>query len=105
MTSDEHEAAPTEIEQDCGCDEVYEHLFEYLDSEMTVADLQRIRKHLDGCEPCLSELSVEELVRRVLRRACVERAPENLRIKIMQRLRSTDLSLAIDRTISVEIEK
>lgn len=64
------------------CDDVIAHLFEYLDSEMTDSDADRMRAHVAGCNPCLAELSIDELVKRLLRRSCTEQAPEHLRLKI-----------------------
>ena len=64
------------------CDEVIAHLFEYLDSEMTDNDAERMRAHVAECSPCLAELSVDELVKRLLRRSCTEQAPEHLRLRI-----------------------
>lgn len=64
------------------CDDVIAHLFEYLDSEMTDSDAERMRAHVADCSPCLAELSIDELVKRLLRRSCAEQAPEHLRLKI-----------------------
>ncbi|SDD56052.1 mycothiol system anti-sigma-R factor [Sanguibacter gelidistatuariae] len=64
------------------CDDVIGHLFEYLDSEMTDNDAERMRAHVAECSPCLAELSIDELVKRLLRRSCTEQAPEHLRVKI-----------------------
>ncbi len=75
---------------DCGCEHVYEHLFVYLDSEMTAADSERVRSHIASCNPCLAELSAEEMVRRMLRRSCVEQAPQHLRDKVLARLQSVE---------------
>ena len=64
------------------CDDVIAHLFEYLDSEMTDDDADRMRAHVAECSPCLAELSIDEMVKRLLRRSCAEQAPEHLRLKI-----------------------
>ncbi len=87
---------------DCGCEEAYSHLFEYLDSEMTSADTARIRAHIETCEPCLADLSTEEIIRRLLKRSCIERAPEHLRVQIVQRLRASASDLALN---GVEISR
>lgn len=64
------------------CDDVMRHLFEYLDSEMTEADARVMRDHVAECSPCLAELSIDEMVKRLLRRSCTEQAPEYLRVRI-----------------------
>lgn len=68
------------------CEHVLKHLYEYLDSEMTPGDEERMRAHVAHCSPCLAELSVEDLVKQLVRRSCTERAPETLRVRIYQQL-------------------
>jgi mycothiol system anti-sigma-R factor len=63
-----------------------EALEAYLDSEMTDADAARFRDHLSGCEQCSATMSTEELVRKLVRRACEERAPEHLTARIRERI-------------------
>ncbi len=80
------EPIPHEIEGESECEHALVHLNEYLDSEMTPADEQRMRDHLAHCAPCLAELSAEELVKQLVKRSCVERAPEALRLRIHTQL-------------------
>jgi anti-sigma factor (TIGR02949 family) len=77
-----HEPAHGESE----CDHALSHLYEYLDSEMTPEDEQRMRAHVAHCSPCLAELSTEELVKQLVRRSCAERAPAGLRLRIHEQL-------------------
>jgi anti-sigma factor (TIGR02949 family) len=77
---------PHEAHGESECEHALAHLYEYLDSEMTPDDEQRMRAHVAHCSPCLAELSVEELVKRLVRRSCVERAPETLRVRIHEQL-------------------
>jgi anti-sigma factor (TIGR02949 family) len=64
------------------CAHVLGHLYEYLDSEMTSDDQVRMRAHIAHCAPCLTELSLEELVKQLVRRSCHEQAPPQLRARI-----------------------
>ncbi|PFG32587.1 mycothiol system anti-sigma-R factor [Sanguibacter antarcticus] len=68
------------------CDNVIERLFEYLDSEMTADDAEKMRTHVAECSPCLAELGIDEMVKRLLRRSCVEQAPEYLRLRIHEQI-------------------
>ena len=77
-----HEPAHGESE----CEHALNHLYEYLDSEMTADDELRMRAHVAHCSPCLAELSIEELVKRLVRRSCAERAPDTLRVRIHEQL-------------------
>ena len=68
------------------CEHALTHLYEYLDSEMTADDELRMRAHVAHCSPCLAELSVEDLVKQLVRRSCNERAPDTLRVRIHEQL-------------------
>jgi anti-sigma factor (TIGR02949 family) len=68
------------------CEHARTHLDEFLDSEMTPEDEQRMRAHVAHCAPCLAELSLEELVKRLVKRSCAERAPAALRLRIHEQL-------------------
>jgi len=83
-----HEPARGESE----CEHALNHLYEYLDSEMTPDDELRMRAHVAHCSPCLAELSVEELVKGLVKRSCAERAPETLRVRIHEQLTILDSS-------------
>ncbi len=76
------EPIPHDVGGQDECEHAIIHLYEFLDSEMTAADEQHMRDHLAHCAPCLAELSAEELVKRLVRRSCAERAPEALRLRI-----------------------
>ncbi|ACZ31506.1 anti-sigma factor [Xylanimonas cellulosilytica DSM 15894] len=80
------EPIPHDVTGEGECEHALVHLYEYLDSEMTPADEQRMRDHLAHCTPCLAELSAEELVKQLVKRSCAERAPEALRLRIHTQL-------------------
>ena len=69
---------------DCG--QALGRLFEYLDSELETLDSEQVRHHLEECAPCLGEYDVEVVVKNLVRRSCKESAPEDLRMRIHQRL-------------------
>ena len=80
------EPVPHDTAGESECEHVLTHLYEYLDSEMTPDDEQRMRAHVAHCSPCLAELSVEDLVKQLVKRSCNERAPDTLRIRIHEQL-------------------
>ncbi|PZR52097.1 mycothiol system anti-sigma-R factor [Xylanimonas oleitrophica] len=80
------EPIPHDTAGESECEHALGHLYEYLDSEMTPEDEHRMRAHVAHCAPCLAELSVEELVKQLVRRSCNERAPETLRLRIHEQL-------------------
>lgn len=67
---------------DDDCAHVLGHLYAYLDSEMTADDQRVMRAHMAHCAPCVAELSMEELVKQLVRRSCHEQAPPHLRARI-----------------------
>ncbi|MFI2704092.1 mycothiol system anti-sigma-R factor [Cellulosimicrobium composti] len=79
------------------CEHALTHLYEYLDSEMTPDDELRMRAHVAHCSPCLAELSIEELVKQLVRRSCHEKAPAGLRERI-----HTQLTVMVSTTTVVE---
>jgi anti-sigma factor (TIGR02949 family) len=70
----------------CGCEEALARLFEYLDAELPEPDCLRLAAHLAICEHCLDAAGAEEHVRSLIRRSCVEPAPEALRVRVVAQL-------------------
>ncbi|MCL2454705.1 MAG: mycothiol system anti-sigma-R factor [Micrococcales bacterium] len=68
------------------CAEALAQLWAYLDSELEELDAVRVRRHLDDCSGCLGEYELEVVMKRVLRRGCVERAPQALRLRIREQI-------------------
>lgn len=76
------------------CSTVLEHLFEYLDGELTPEDCAAIRQHLDECGPCLTEYEADQLMKLVLKRSCgCDSAPEDLRARIIVRITQVEVDL------------
>jgi len=68
------------------CDEVLNQVFEYLDGELTDGDVAKIQQHLDECSPCLREHDLDRALKALVRRSCSERAPEELRTRILTQI-------------------
>ena len=68
------------------CEQALGKLFEFLDAELPEADGDRIRAHLEYCEPCLAEYDIEEHVRALVKRSCSEAAPVTLQVRIREQL-------------------
>jgi anti-sigma factor (TIGR02949 family) len=80
------DGAPRAAAAPCGCEEALARLFEYLDAELPEPDCLRLAAHLAVCEHCLDAAGAEEHVRTLIRRSCVERAPEALRVRVVAQL-------------------
>ena len=69
------------------CSEVLHRIFEYLDGEMSAADVRRVAAHLGECQPCLAEHDLDVALKQVVRRSCQgETAPMAIRTQIMARI-------------------
>ena len=69
------------------CDRALERMYEFLDNEIDTANGDAIRRHLAECEPCLDRFDMEQVVKAVVRRCCLEEhAPEHLRTRIVMQL-------------------
>ena len=69
-----------------GCADALAHLAELLDHAMSEPDAEIVRRHIETCDPCTEAADVEEHVRIIIRRACSEKAPETLRVRIVSQL-------------------
>ncbi len=58
------------------CDEALANLYPYLDSELEVVQVQRIRAHLDDCPPCWEVFGFEQRLKRVVRERLAEEVPD-----------------------------
>ena len=68
------------------CTEALSRLFEFLDAEVDELEGDRIRQHLADCEPCLAEYDVEDHLKKLVRRSCLDAAPAELHVRIRQQL-------------------
>jgi len=71
---------------DCGCDKAKAELEEYLHRELSQQDFQDITDHLENCDDCSDEHLVGITLTLKMQKACQEKAPEELRAAILNRL-------------------
>jgi len=65
------------------CIEVVALLDQYVDRELSSEEVVEVQRHLDSCPPCLGLFHFEASVRRLVRHACNESAPDSLRERIL----------------------
>lgn len=90
------------------CDEVLADVFVYLDNETAEDARERIREHLEGCEPCLREFGVEKELKELVARCCGgDVAPDSLRERVKVRLEQVVVTTGADELVmesfSVEV--
>jgi mycothiol system anti-sigma-R factor len=76
------------------CASVLEHVYEYIDQEMADDDLATVKEHLEECTPCLAEYGLEQTVKALVHRCCSETAPEDLRVKVLSKIRQAQTAEA-----------
>lgn len=79
------------------CADVLARVAEFLDQELDQADCSKIQEHLDECGPCLREFGLDQLVKDVVKRGCgCETPPQDLRSKVMIRIREVQVQITVD---------
>jgi anti-sigma factor (TIGR02949 family) len=72
---------------ECGadCQQALAELERFLDGELPTSEIGRVSEHLAACYPCTDRATFEEQLRAVVRRGCVDAAPDDL----VERIRDT----------------
>jgi anti-sigma factor (TIGR02949 family) len=73
------------------CREALQLMYEYLDSELTQEQVERIRIHLSACEHCFSKFEFEKLLHDCLLKKgqlAVDAGP--LKSRVMERIQQLD---------------
>jgi mycothiol system anti-sigma-R factor len=82
------------------CSSVLERVYEYIDHEMADDDCATVKQHLDECSPCLAEFGLEQAVKSLVQRSCgCDLAPEQLRAKVLSKIRQVQAELAADSSV------
>jgi mycothiol system anti-sigma-R factor len=78
---------------DQDCSEVLSRVFFFLDKELDEASCSDIQHHLDECGPCLQKYDLERTVKSLVARSCSEKAPSELRDKVLVRIRQVSVEI------------
>jgi len=70
----------------CGCDKARAELEEYLHREVSEVDYIDITEHLASCTDCSEEHLLGIVLTEKVRKACQEKAPDDLRAAVLVRL-------------------
>ena len=70
------------------CEGTMQKLHEYVDRELSMGELEAVKQHLDDCPPCQRHFDFEEQLKLLVhRKACPERAPQQLLNRILGSLK------------------
>jgi mycothiol system anti-sigma-R factor len=83
---------------DAHCSEILQRIFFFIDNELESADCAEIQHHLDECQPCLEKYQLESTVKALVARSCTEHAPDQLRERVLLRIRQVQVDIRVDPT-------
>jgi mycothiol system anti-sigma-R factor len=89
VSSHQHSADPSASE----CSDFLDQIVYFLDNELAAADCAMVRAHLDTCNPCLERFDLQRTVKSIVARSCSEAAPDELRQRVMFRIREVQVRL------------
>ena len=87
--SHQHDSEPTAGE----CADFLERIVYFLDNELDETDCSAVRLHLDSCNPCLERYDLQRTVKAVVARSCSEAAPDELRQRVLLRIREVQVRI------------
>ena len=76
------------------CADFLERIVYFLDNELDEADCSAVRLHLDACNPCLEKYDLQRTVKAVVARSCSEAAPQELRERVLFRIREVQVRIS-----------
>jgi mycothiol system anti-sigma-R factor len=89
VSTHQHSADPSASE----CSEFLDQIVYFIDNELDAADCAVVRAHLDSCNPCLERYDLQRTVKSIVARSCSEAAPDELRQRVMFRIREVQIQL------------
>ena len=84
-----HGGEPTASE----CADFLDQIVYFLDNELDEADCTVVQMHLDTCNPCLEKYDLQRTVKSIVARSCSEAAPDELRAKVLFRIREVQVEI------------
>jgi mycothiol system anti-sigma-R factor len=79
--------------EDIECAGVLRDVWLFLDDELDPDNRAAVEAHLDACSPCLEEANLDQKLKALLHSKCGgERAPEQLRARLVEHLRSVTVT-------------
>jgi mycothiol system anti-sigma-R factor len=75
------------------CADFLEQIVYFLDNELDQADCSAVQMHLDSCNPCLEKYDLQRTVKSIVARSCSEAAPDELRQKVLFRIREVTVEI------------
>ncbi len=94
MSDHTHDAEPSNAD----CADFLERIVYFIDNELDDADCAAVQVHLDACNPCLEKYDLQRTVKAIVARSCSEVAPQELRDRVLFRIREVQVQVQITET-------
>jgi mycothiol system anti-sigma-R factor len=91
--SHDHSAGPGAEPSATDCAEFLDRIVYFIDNELDEADCSAVRVHLDSCNPCLEKYDLQRTVKSVVARSCTEVAPDELRARVLFKIREVQIQI------------
>ena len=92
---------PIDLNDGSQCSGVLRDVWLFLDDEMDPANRAKVQQHLDECSPCLVEAGLDQKLKQLLHKKCGgERAPEQLRDRLVAQLRTVRVTAVSEQGVS-----
>ena len=75
------------------CADFLEQIVYLIDNELDKDDCALVRAHLDSCNPCLERYDLQRTVKSIVARSCSEAAPDELRQRVLFRIREVQVQI------------
>ena len=94
MNAPEHQHShPASAAEPSDCVEFLDQIVYFIDNELDEADVAAVRQHLDTCNPCLEKYDLQRTVKQIVARSCSEPAPEDVRERVLLRIREVQVRI------------
>ena len=88
-----HEHAHGDDPSNAECADFLERIVRLIDNELEAGDCAVVRAHIDSCSPCLERYDLQRTVKAVVARSCSEAAPDELRQRVLYRIREVQVRI------------
>ena len=75
------------------CADFLDQIVYLIDNELDDADITAVKVHLEACSPCLEKYDLQRTVKAVVARSCTEVAPDELRQRVLFRIREVQIQI------------
>jgi mycothiol system anti-sigma-R factor len=91
--SHDHSTEPDLGPSASDCADFLDQIVYFIDNELDEADCSAVRVHLDSCNPCLEKYDLQRTVKSVVARSCAEVAPDDLRQRVLFKIRAVQVQI------------